>query len=184
MPPLVTRKRQAPGASPVQQAQQLHQQQQPSELDLKSEASQMATDQYLQWHQQHLANSALSYPDTGNDLTTNLFNALNQATPPPPAAVSNQLARRPATHHLVSRTNFGNTADDSWPIIPEDGMQPPQDQPWRNSNDDLEREAQIARRDTQAKRKQIPPFVQKLSRYVYSAEYQRSLANTHVAQFS
>lgn len=184
MPPLVTRKRQAPGASPVQQAQQQHQQQQPSELDLKSEASQMATDQYLQWHQQHLANSAMSYPDTANDLTTNLFNALNQATPPPPPAVSNQLARRPATHHLVPRTNFANTADDSWPMIPEDGMQPPQDQAWRNSNDDLEREAQIARRDTQAKRKQIPPFVQKLSRYVYNAEYQCSLTNTHVAQFS
>lgn len=183
MPPLVMRKRQAPGASPVQQAHQQQQQhQQPSELDLKSEASQMATDQYLQWHQQqHLANSAISYPDPANDLTTNLLNALSQATAPPPPAVSNQLARRPATHHLVPRTNFANTADDSWPIIPEDGMQPPQDQAWRNSNDDLEREAQIARRDTQAKRKQIPPFVQKLSRYVFKVKYQRSLTNTHVA---
>lgn len=177
MPPLATRKRPAPGASPVQQAQQQPQQQQPAELDLKSEASQMATDQYLQWHQQHLANPATSYPDAANDLTTNLFNALNQATPAPPPAVSNQLARRPATHHLVPRTAFANTGDDSWPIIPEDGMQPPQDQAWRNSNDELEREAQIARRDTQAKRKQIPPFVQKLSRYVSYVEYQRSLAN-------
>lgn len=174
MPPLATRKRPAPGASPVHQAQQQQQQQQPSELDPKSEASQMATDQYLQWHQQHLANSATGYPDTGNDLTTTLFNALNQATTAPPPAVSNQLARRPATHHLVPRTTFANTADDSWPTIPEDGIQPPQDQVWRNSNDELEREAQIARRDTQAKRKQIPPFVQKLSRYVPYTEYQLS----------
>lgn len=142
----------------------------------------MATDQYLQWHQQHLANPATSYPDTANDLTTNLFNALNQATPappppPPPPTVSNQLARRPVAHHLVPRTTFANTGGDSWPIIPEDSMQPPQDQVWRNSNDELEREAQIARRDTQAKRKQIPPFVQKLSRYAPYIEYQRSLAN-------
>lgn len=137
----------------------------------------MATDQYLQWHQQHLANPATSYPDTANDLTTNIFNALNQATPAPLPAVSNQLARRPATHHLVPHTNFANTGDDSWPIIAEDGVQPPQDQAWRNSNDELEREAQIARRDTQAKRKQIPPFVQKLSRYVSFVDYRRSLAN-------
>jgi len=33
----------------------------------------------------------------------------------------------------------------------------------------LEERAAIAKRDSQSKRKQIPPFVQKLSRYVTSA---------------
>lgn len=37
------------------------------------------------------------------------------------------------------------------------------------SDADLEQRAQIAKKDAQAKRKQIPPFVQKLRRYAISA---------------
>lgn len=37
---------------------------------------------------------------------------------------------------------------------------------WRNNSDDLDQKALAAQRDAQAKRKQIPPFVQKLSRSV------------------
>lgn len=39
-------------------------------------------------------------------------------------------------------------------------------QPWEEVDDDadLEQKAQAAKKDAQAKRKQIPPFVQKLSR--------------------
>jgi heat shock transcription factor, other eukaryote len=37
---------------------------------------------------------------------------------------------------------------------------------WGDDIEELERQAQIAKREAQAKRKQIPPFVQKLNRYV------------------
>jgi heat shock transcription factor len=36
---------------------------------------------------------------------------------------------------------------------------------WINTDEQLEQRALIAKREAQAKRKQIPPFVQKLSRY-------------------
>ncbi|KAL8663166.1 MAG: hypothetical protein Q9202_004098 [Teloschistes flavicans] len=37
---------------------------------------------------------------------------------------------------------------------------------WRNNSDDLDQKALAAQRDAQAKRKQIPPFVQKLSSFL------------------
>lgn len=159
MPPAGSRKRPAPGASPVVQ------QRQKSAGNKINESPQMAADQYLQWHQQNMANPASRYPDPTGNFGSNLYNGMSQGQAVPPTA-SNQLARRPMSQHLVPRANYNNTGDDAWPIIPEDGTQPPQDQAWLNSNEKLEQKAQIARRDTQAKRKQIPPFVQKLSRYV------------------
>lgn len=46
---------------------------------------------------------------------------------------------------------------------------------WENTDDDeeLERKAAIAKKDASAKRKTIPPFVQKLSRYVPLARLPR-----------
>ena len=35
---------------------------------------------------------------------------------------------------------------------------------WSDDLEELERKAEIAKKDAQAKRKQIPPFIQKLSR--------------------
>lgn len=35
---------------------------------------------------------------------------------------------------------------------------------WQASYDDLDQRAELAKRDAQGKRKQIPPFIQKLSR--------------------
>ena len=157
MPPAGSRKRPAPGASPIVQ------QQQASAANTQSAPPPMATDQLLQWHQQNLANPTSSYPDTTGNFGSNLYNGIHQVQAPPSTA-SNQLARRPVSQHLAQRAPYNNNGDDGWPIISEGGMQPPQDQAWLNSNDDLEQKAQIARRDTQAKRKQIPPFVQKLSR--------------------
>lgn len=159
MPSAGSRKRPAPGASPIVQ------QQQASTGNNKNESPEMAADQYLQWHQQSMPNSAPIYSDPIGNFGSNLYNGMNQGQAVPPAT-SNQLTRRPMSQHLVPRANYNNSGDDAWPIIPEDGMQPPQDQAWLNSNEKLEQKAHIARRDTQAKRKQIPPFVQKLSRYV------------------
>ncbi len=45
-----------------------------------------------------------------------------------------------------------------------DGNTPGATDGWINADEDLEQKALIAKRDAQAKRKPIPPFVQKLSR--------------------
>ena len=159
MPTAGSRKRPAPRVSSIVQ------QQQAKASKVKKDSSQMATDQYLQWHQQSMANSAASYPDSSGNFGSNIYNGMNQGQAVPPVT-SNQLARRPMSQHLVSRANYNITGDDAWPIISEDGVQNPQDQAWLNNNDELEQKAEIARRETQAKRKSIPPFVQKLTRYV------------------
>lgn len=157
MSPAGSRKRPAPGASPTVQ------QPQATATITNGAPPQLATDQLLQWHQQNMVNSASRYPDTTGNFSATLYDGMNQS-PAVPSAASNQLARRQMSQQLAQRAPYNRASDDGWPIISEDGMQPPQDQGWLNSNDDLEQKAQIARRDTQAKRKQIPPFVQKLSR--------------------
>ena len=85
-------------------------------------------------------------------------------------APSNALARRQANTALVptnTRTGY-NTSVEPWTGVGDDISLLPHD-----DNDDLVEEdsvevleemAQKAKREAQAKRKQIPPFVQKLSR--------------------
>ena len=80
--------------------------------------------------------------------------------PPAVAPPSNQLVRR-NTNQQVARTpqrnqwsNFANQPDRVWEDMEHEEEQ------------DLDQKAAIAKKDAQAKRKQIPPFVQKLSRYV------------------
>lgn len=161
MPPAGSRKRPAPGASPlIQQQQQQHQQ---NSTSLNTGAVQLPTDQNLHWHQPDIANTGASYPDSSSTFVSNLYTGRTQQNASPTTA-STQVARRAIDHHLVPRGTYSNTVDDSWPILPEDGLSQGQDPAWLNTTDDLEQKAQIARRDTQAKRKQIPPFVQKLSR--------------------
>lgn len=80
--------------------------------------------------------------------------------PPAVAPPSNQLVRR-NTNQQVARTpqrnqwsNFANQPDRVWEDMEHEEEQ------------DLDQKAAIAKKDAQAKRKQIPPFVQKLSRCV------------------
>lgn len=57
--------------------------------------------------------------------------------------------------HPVARAEFG-------------GAQPPVEQPWQEEvpTNDLDHRALLAQRDAQSKRKQIPPFIQKLSSFL------------------
>ena len=64
---------------------------------------------------------------------------------------------------LVSRHNLGDGNNETWPIL-TDGVGQSTNGSLLNSEDDLDRRAELAKQQTQAKRKQIPPFVQKLSR--------------------
>jgi heat shock transcription factor, other eukaryote len=157
MPPAGSRKRPAPGTSPLIQ----HQQQSSTSLNIG--ALQMSTDQNLQWHQPDMTNAGASYPDSSSTFASNMYTGRAQQNALPTTA-STQVARRAIDHHLVPRATYSNGVEDSWPLLPEDGLPQSQDPTWLNTTDDLEQKAQIARRDTQAKRKQIPPFVQKLSR--------------------
>lgn len=82
---------------------------------------------------------------------------------------STQLARRPNINNnrqLVAPRTYDNSGD-AWPFG-DDGMMDSQNGHGASGeNDDieaLEEKAAVAKRDAQSKRKQIPPFVQKLSR--------------------
>lgn len=69
---------------------------------------------------------------------------------------SGQLVRRNPNQQLAAR---GRSA---WDAFDGNGHQE-----WENNEDDdesLEQKALLAKKDAQAKRKQIPPFVQKLNR--------------------
>ncbi|KAK4132943.1 hypothetical protein BT67DRAFT_65697 [Trichocladium antarcticum] len=89
-----------------------------------------------------------------------------QAIPAPSTA----LARRQNSRALVSsgsRPPFPGT--DNWKGYSEDGNYLPATAPAMDEHDNIERleeMAQRAKRDAQAKRKQIPPFVQKLSSFL------------------
>ena len=143
-----TRKRPAPGASPMQSPQS----QNFAAINLNggnTTTTTTMTDHYPHWPQQ----GAISYADSSSNFEPSPYNGTNGQ----PAAQSNQLARRTLGQQIVPR----NTYNDA--IMQENSAQPSAEQ-WVAENDDLERRAEVAKRETQAKRKQIPPFVQKLSR--------------------
>lgn len=150
----VSRKRPAPGASPV-----VHQ---PMPNYTPNPGSQLSNDQFLQWGQN--PSSAGVTPSSFPDI--NSYNAA--AYPPPPnqdvsaaATPSNQIARRPM-NQLVSRNRGYDQAPTS--LMDHGGGGVADGGGWGESLAELEQRALIAKREAQAKRKQIPPFVQKLSR--------------------
>ncbi|KOS41807.1 hypothetical protein ACN38_g7281 [Penicillium nordicum] len=156
----MTRKRPAPGTVPP-----VHPQMNPvpNFPTTANPGSQLSNDQFLQWGQNPPVNAintaAFSDPS---------YNPVGFAPPQdvsaPAATASNQLARRQA-NQVVSRNrgyeqppasyveNGGNTGNG------ESGA-------WGESLEELYRRALAAKRDSQAKRKQIPPFVQKLSSFL------------------
>ena len=151
MPQVGTRKRPAPGASPMQSPQS----QNFAAVNQNGSTTTTMTDPYVQWPQQN----SLPYPDAADNFGSNLYGGAQG----PSAPSSNQLARRPLSQQIVPRANYGDATNETWPLVPENAMQPPAEG-WVSENDDLNRRAEVAKKETQAKRKQIPPFVQKLSR--------------------
>jgi hypothetical protein len=108
----------------------------------------------------------LSYNMAGNFSANNVSNPQYTQSVP---ATSNQLARRPMSRQLVptaSRGGFENSNEWSGGLG-DDGTFDQQSLNGMAENDSIERleeRAIIAKREAQSKRKQIPPFVQKLSR--------------------
>ncbi|KAF2238732.1 hypothetical protein EV356DRAFT_517994 [Viridothelium virens] len=170
------RKRPAPGTSPssMQSSQTgLQSSQTGLQFPVMQDVPQVAHEQYNDWGDQGmLGSSVASYSET-NPYSNNAYAttsngpvALNTTTPStqPFQNMSNQLVRRTPNQQLVSRE--GQFDNDAWL---EDGGNPQtQTTPWEEGTDDedLEQKALTAKKDAQAKRKTIPPFVQKLSSFL------------------
>lgn len=79
-----------------------------------------------------------------------------------PAAANEGIRYGPDSQMDVVKYHHNN-AMSGYPPVPSYDMQAPT-QGYPNQEDDLDQQALRAKRDAEAKRKQIPPFVQKLSR--------------------
>ena len=152
-----SRKRAAPGASPDAQHQQR------SNVEHNGVMPTATQDQHMQWTQQPSATTTSSYPNSIGNYNSNLYNSSTQPQVPPGSG-SNQLTRRALGQHLVPRVSYSNAGNETWPLVADEGIQQANEDAWMGNADDLEQRAMIAKREAQAKRKQIPPFVQKLSR--------------------
>lgn len=144
-----SRKRPAPGTVPIS-----HQQ----IPNYPVADSPLSNDQFLQWGQTSppMANPSGNASLESYQHISHLGDANGLQTP-------NQLARRPA-NLLVSRARTKDpnimTLMDPPPTRPGETIDPATGE----TEEQLERRALAAKKDAQAKRKQIPPFVQKLSR--------------------
>jgi heat shock transcription factor len=145
---MASRKRRAPGASPQAPIQTY----QPDTTSLPS-------DQYMNWTDNavpvdmNFNDPALYDYGSGTMGGHNRVVSL-EGMDESPGVNSGQLIRRNQNQQLASRRG-------QW-----DGYPSPTQQQWEAVDDDeeLEQKAAIAKKDAQTKRKQIPPFVQKLSR--------------------
>ena len=160
----VTRKRPAPGTSPLSHPPQPHMGSIPNFP--QSAGPQLSNDQFLQWGQNpsHVANPP-PFPDP-----TAYNNAAYAATQDIPAP-STQLARRQVPAAAPTR---GPTRYESPSTSTENGGHAGDPGPWGESLEHLYQRAVVAKRDAQAKRQQIPPFVQKLSRYVVPSPHDQT----------
>lgn len=142
-----TRKRPAPGASPLGQTQPPN----PSSIDSPT----------FQGH----GPSTSTYPDTSSYATQGPkpFDPMPLANKQ--ARHGNQLQRRPY-QPVVPVQNYTSAGNGAWQPGNADG-QLTNDEAWGAMPpfDDLDQKAAIAKKEAESRRKQIPPFVQKLSRY-------------------
>ncbi|KAH0558981.1 hypothetical protein GP486_004405 [Trichoglossum hirsutum] len=181
MPPQASsRKRPAPGSSPTiqQSSTSLH-------LPPGSTSPPLTDEQFFKWGQNAAANTS-SYPEPAAAYSANLYHGVTgnmtsmaqaaqtantQRPTSTPSSPSNQLARRSMNQSLVSRgpRAFNSNANAApWPgdFGDEAGLELQGTSGWINNDEHLEQRALQAKREAQAKRKQIPPFVQKLSSFL------------------
>lgn len=160
----MTRKRPAPGTAPASQPQ-------PGLAPAYPPAdpgSQLSNDQFLQWGQNPPGNTinTSTYTDLPSYNPTAFAASQDPVTPGAPATsgAANQLARRQAQNQLVTR----NRGYEQAPTVHAENTSGTSGEPgtWGESLEELYQRALAAKSEAKAKRKQIPPFVQKLSRYV------------------
>jgi heat shock transcription factor len=131
----------------------------------------LGNEQLFNWSDPNITNNmSTAFPDNST-FDPNLYPTFNGSAQQQSAQggssiqASNQLVRRNTNHQLAARN--GQQVQDPWEqdfaLTAGQGQQPG----WETADDDeeeLEQKALVAKKEAQAKRKQIPPFVQKLSR--------------------
>lgn len=165
-----SRKRRAPGAAPKVQQQSGIQ-----STTYPPETGNMVTDQYLNnWNDASIPgemnnafadSSFYDYAEQLRAATAGQSNhnrivsldGLNDGSAASADSNPGQLVRRNPNQQLAAR---GSTP---WDAFNNNGQQPGWE-PAEEEDEELEQKAMLARKDAQSKRKQIPPFVQKLSR--------------------
>ncbi|KAF4632292.1 hypothetical protein G7Y89_g5831 [Cudoniella acicularis] len=166
MPPTNPRKRPAPGSSPTVQATQM-----PQPYPAPTH-TQMSNADFLRYNA-GAENPGYQDPSTAYNMNNYGTNGIPQPQFDQSGPVqSTQLARRPINRQLVptgQRPAYENTGD-HWAQFGDESMLDPQQVAVGMEENDnielLEEKAAIAKRDAQSKRKQIPPFVQKLSSFL------------------
>ncbi|KAI9730560.1 MAG: stress-responsive transcription factor hsf1 [Cirrosporium novae-zelandiae] len=156
------RKRPAPGAPSTSQPSKRNR----AMIDPSMESPQLA-NQFLRTWDPNTQNLSPSYPDPTVAFSPNAYTAMGAPTPMPQPVASNQIALRTPSQQLVPRGRSYNDAD--WGNTPINGNMDPR-HGWDQSIEDLQQRAMIAKREAQAKRKSIPPFVQKLSSFLDKSE--------------
>lgn len=154
-----SRKRAAPGASPMP-PQQAAQGFNNVNFGNFADTSFDSNNQFLNSNMVEGINGAGNpYGDPSNFDSSFLNTMTGNMSAASANAASNQLIRRNANQQLAAR------GDDGWADFDGTG----QVSEWNNNEgneEDLETRALAAKKDAQAKRKQIPPFVQKLSSFL------------------
>ncbi|KIV93015.1 hypothetical protein PV10_04260 [Exophiala mesophila] len=149
----LSRKRPAPGTSPTNYPQQVPPQNtNPIPPYNSGLDANLSNEQFLQWGQG--AHQLPAFNDNSYASNSSTF-------PQPSQQSSTQLTRLPMGQ-LAPRNRSGDEPS-GW--FDQTGAQGP-DADWSNSIAELEAKAQIAKKEAQAKRKQIPPFVQKLNSFL------------------
>ncbi|PYI27195.1 hypothetical protein BP00DRAFT_354046 [Aspergillus indologenus CBS 114.80] len=153
----ITRKRPAPGTSPI-----VHPQLGPLTNYPQNPGNQLSNDQFLQWGQNPSSNvSSPSYPDASSYNPAAYTS--NSDVPASTVTASGQLARRQTPTQLVNRSRGYDQTSASFS---DHGSGSGESGGWGESLSELYERAMVAKREVQAKRKQIPPFVQKLSSFL------------------
>lgn len=149
----LSRKRPAPGTSPT--SYQNSYPPPPSGLaNYGGFDSHVSDDQFLQFgYQPQIENPRVPYSDNSNLQQSNHNSEARGG--------SNQLARITA-HQVVSRERARGDSSDVQRKERADTQR--LEGSWSNDLGQLRQKAQLAKSEAQAKRKQIPPFIQKLAR--------------------
>ena len=140
----MSRKRPAPGANP-----------QPAMYN-PNIGQPLSDDQFLQWGQSAQVPNPQGYQDA-SAYGTNAGNFASNSQ-----QTSNQLTRRPPMSQVVTRPRYESASVQPWVEEPNSATEGA----WADDINELEAKAQVAKKDAQAKRKQIPPFVQKLNSFL------------------
>ncbi|KAI1000292.1 hypothetical protein K3495_g7903 [Podosphaera aphanis] len=153
-------KRSAPGAYPLQ----------PTVVSSSSAPSgEVANVDFIKWSQSTKDPSSSEPVNYNLDTYSTAVSRQTGCDQPIPSQET-QLARRPINQHISNRGQVLYNNYGLWGLFHDDTLQSPQNANYAmeqtESIEALEERAAIAKRDAQAKRKSIPPFVQKLSSFL------------------